>query len=101
MVRDVAGGEYRMPRDVRRRVFRRLRHLPEEIDSPRRKALTEREKEILTQFAKGMSYFLACLRPPQPFRRSRLPSRALPAIPRPLADVGPVERPLPFLNTLG
>ena len=45
-----------MPRDVMRRVFRRLRHMPEEIDSPRRKALTSREKEILTQFAKGMSY---------------------------------------------
>ena len=56
MVRDVAGGEYRMPRDVMRRVFRRLRHMPEESDSPRRKALTSREKEILTQFAKGMSY---------------------------------------------
>ena len=40
MVRDVAGGEYRMPRDVMRRVFRRLRHMPEEIDSPRRKELT-------------------------------------------------------------
>ena len=48
MVRDVAGGEYRMPRDVMRRVFRRLRHMPEEIDSPRRIRLTEREKEILT-----------------------------------------------------
>ena len=47
MVRDVAGGEYRMPRDVMRRVFRRLRHMPEEIDSPRRIRLTEREKEIL------------------------------------------------------
>ena len=45
-----------MPRDVMRRVFRRLRHMPEESDSPRRKALTSREKEILTQFAKGMSY---------------------------------------------
>ena len=56
MVRDVAGGEYRMPRDVMRRVFRRLRHLPEDIDSPRRKALTSREKEILAQFAQGMSY---------------------------------------------
>ena len=44
MVRDVAGGQYRMPRDVMRRVFRRLRHLPEDIDSPRRKELTvERE----------------------------------------------------------
>ena len=56
MVRDVAGGEYRMPRDVMRRVFRRLRHLPEDIDSPRRKELTVREKEILAQFAQGMSY---------------------------------------------
>ena len=56
MVRDVAGGEYRMPRDVMRRVFRRLRHLPEDIDSPRRKELTSREKEILAQFAQGMSY---------------------------------------------
>ncbi len=56
VIMDVAGGEYRMPRDVMRRVFRRLRHMPEEIDSPRRKELTSREKEILTQFAQGMSY---------------------------------------------
>ena len=55
-VRDVANGEYRMPRDAMRRVFRRLRNLPEQGDSPRRPGLTEREKEILTQFAKGMSY---------------------------------------------
>ena len=45
-----------LPWDVMRRVFRRLRHLPEDIDSPRRKELTSREKEILAQFAKGMSY---------------------------------------------
>ena len=45
-----------LPWDVMRRVFRRLRHLPEDIDSPRRKALTVREKEILAQFAQGMSY---------------------------------------------
>ena len=43
MVRDVAGGEYRMPRDVMRRVFRRLRNLPEDSDTPGRKELTERE----------------------------------------------------------
>ena len=55
-VRDVAKGEYRMPRDVMKRVFRRLRNMPEQSDSPRRPGLTEREKEILTQFAKGMSY---------------------------------------------
>ena len=55
-VRDVARGEYRMPRDAMRRVFRRLRNMPEQSDSPKRKGLTSREREILTQFAKGMSY---------------------------------------------
>ena len=55
-VRDVARGEYRMPREVMRRVFRRLRNMPEQSDSPKRKGLTSREREILTQFAKGMSY---------------------------------------------
>ncbi len=55
-VRDVARGEYRMPRDVMRRVFRRLRNMPEQGDSAKRKGLTSREKEILTQFARGMSY---------------------------------------------
>ena len=55
-VRDVANGEYRMPREIRRRVFRRLHNMPEQEDSPGRKALTSREKEILAQFAQGMSY---------------------------------------------
>ena len=55
-VRDVARGEYRMPRDAMRRVFRRLRNMPEQSDSPKRKGLASREREILTQFAKGMSY---------------------------------------------
>ena len=55
-VRDVAKGEYRIPRDARRRVFRRLRNMPEQNDSPGRKVLTSREKEILAQFARGMSY---------------------------------------------
>ena len=55
-VRDVARGEYRMPRDAMKRVFRRLRNMPEQSDSPKRKGLTSREREILTQFAKGMSY---------------------------------------------
>ena len=55
-VRDVAKGEYRMPPDAMRRVFRRLRHMPEQSDSPGRKELTQREREILAQFAKGMSY---------------------------------------------
>ena len=55
-VRDVARGEYRMPRDAMRRVFARLRNAPERDDPPKRNKLTQREKEILVQFAKGMSY---------------------------------------------
>ncbi len=54
--RDVARGEYRMPRDVMRRVFARLRNAPKQDDLPKRNKLTRREKEILVQFAKGMSY---------------------------------------------
>ena len=54
-VRDVAKGEYRMPRDAIRRVFGRLRNAPGQLPLKRR-GLTEREREILTQFAKGMSY---------------------------------------------
>ena len=74
MVRDVAGGEYRMPRDVMRRVVRRLRHLPEDIDSPRRKELTSREKEILAQFAQGMSYAAIAESRATAHRRSATPS---------------------------
>ena len=55
-VRDVAKGEYRMPRDAMRRVFGRLRNAPGQSASSKRPGLTEREREILTQFAKGMSY---------------------------------------------
>ena len=45
-----------MPRNAVRRVFARLRNAPEQGDPPKRKELTQREKEILVQFAKGMSY---------------------------------------------
>ncbi len=55
-VRDVARGEYKMPRDAMRRVFARLRNAPERGDPPKSNKLTQREKEILVQFAKGMSY---------------------------------------------
>ena len=77
MVRDVAGGEYRMPRDVMRRVFRRLRHLPEEIDSPRRKALTDRGRRRYSP-----SLRRGCRTPPLPspgataLRQSATPSTA-------------------------
>ena len=56
MVRDVAMGEYRMPRDAMRRVFSRLRNAPAQTKSPRQSELTVREREILAQFARGMSY---------------------------------------------
>ncbi len=55
-VRDVAKGEYRMPRDAMRRVFGRLRNALGQSVPSKRPRLTEREREILTQFAKGMSY---------------------------------------------
>ena len=55
-VRDVARGEYRMPRDAMRRVFARLRNTPGQHDPPMQKKLTQREQEILVQFARGMSY---------------------------------------------
>ena len=55
-VSDVAKGEYRMPRDAMRRVFARLRNTPGLDDPPKGNKLTQREKEILVQFARGMSY---------------------------------------------
>ena len=55
-VRDVAKGEYRMPRDAMRRVFEQLRNAPWQSVLSKRHGLTEREREILIQFAKGMSY---------------------------------------------
>ena len=53
---EVAKGEYRMPRDAIQRVFARLRNAPKKDDPPMRTRLTQREEEILVQFAKGMSY---------------------------------------------
>ena len=55
-VRDVARGEYRMPRDAMRRVFARLRNASEQDDQSKLNRLTQRQKEILIQFAKGKSY---------------------------------------------
>ena len=55
-IRDVAEGEYRLPRDVMHRVFsgiRSMTHMPQRLETGR---LTEREQEILTSFAQGLSY---------------------------------------------
>jgi DNA-binding NarL/FixJ family response regulator len=54
-VRDVAEGEYRIPGDVIRRVFAGLRTgAPQPTHALKR--LTAREPEILTLFARGLSY---------------------------------------------
>ena len=55
-VREVAEGEYRIPSNVLRRVFAGIRGAAERktTDSPR--SLTQRNREILTLFAQGLSY---------------------------------------------
>ncbi len=55
-VRDVAGGEYRIPGDVIKRVFAGIRTTARRVDPPDLEKLTAREREILTLFAKGLSY---------------------------------------------
>ena len=55
-VRDVAGGEYRIPGDVIKRVFAGIRTTARRADPPYLEKLTAREQEILTLFAKGLSY---------------------------------------------
>lgn len=55
-VRDVAGGEYRIPGDVIKRVFSGIRATAPRAAPPDLEKLTAREQEILTLFAKGLSY---------------------------------------------
>ena len=55
-VRDVAKGEYRMPSDVIRRVFEGIRQGNERRMKSELSRLTEREREILTLYAQGLSY---------------------------------------------
>ena len=55
-VRDVAKGEYRMPGDVIRRVFEGIRQGNERRMTSELSRLTEREREILTLYAQGLSY---------------------------------------------
>ncbi len=54
-VRDVAAGQYRIPADVLRRVFAEIRAANRMKTSEHRR-LTQREREILTLFAHGLSY---------------------------------------------
>ncbi len=55
-VRDVAEGEYRIPADAIRRVFAGIRAAAQREKTPELGRLTVREREILTQFAQGLSY---------------------------------------------
>ena len=55
-IRDVANGEFRVPGDVVRRAFAEVNESSREGGTSELARLTPREREILTLFAKGMSY---------------------------------------------
>ncbi len=55
-VRDVTDGEYRIPANVMRHVFAEIRSSAQSRKASGRDRLTEREREILTLFAQGLSY---------------------------------------------
>ena len=55
-VRDIADGQYRIPANVIRRVFAELRASAQPEKTSELGRLTEREREILTLFAQGLSY---------------------------------------------
>ena len=55
-VRDVAAGQYRVPASVLGRVFAEIRASAQRRKTPEFRRLTEREREILTLFAQGLSY---------------------------------------------
>ena len=54
-VRDVAGGEFRIPADAAKHLFAAI-HDSAQVDDKELHRLTERESEILTLFAQGMTY---------------------------------------------
>ena len=55
-VREVSEGEYRIPSSVLRRVFAGIRGTTEQKTTNGPKSLTQRDREILTLFAQGLSY---------------------------------------------
>ena len=55
-VREVADGEYRIPSNVLRSVFAGIRGTAEQKTTDSPKSLTQRDREILTLFAQGLSY---------------------------------------------
>ena len=56
VIRDVVGGEYRIPGEALRRVLAGIRHAPQPEDGPPLEDLTDREREMLTLFVRGRSY---------------------------------------------
>ena len=54
--RGVAQGEYRIPNDVVRRALSGIRSSTEQIDTRKNTRLTDREREILTLFSRGLTY---------------------------------------------
>ena len=55
-VRDIADGEYRIPAEAMRRVFAEIRASAQREKTSKPGSLTQRESEILTLFAQGLSY---------------------------------------------
>ena len=54
-VRDVAGGEFRIPADAAKHLFAAI-HGSAQVDDKEARGLTAKEREILTLFAQGMTY---------------------------------------------
>ena len=54
--RDVARGEYRIPGDVVKRAFCGIRSGSGQVRAPGTAKLTDREREILTLFSRGLTY---------------------------------------------
>ena len=55
-IREVQAGEFSIPGDLAQRVFYRIRTTEGQTEKPQPDNLTEREQEILTLFAQGLSY---------------------------------------------
>ena len=55
-VRDVAGGQYRIPAEILRRMFAEIRAADRMKEATEHRRLTQREREILALFAQGLSY---------------------------------------------
>ena len=55
-LREVAEGEFRIPGNAARRLARAVRSPSSDAASERLDTLTDREREILKQFAEGLSY---------------------------------------------